>query len=967
MRGREKELEAVLGMIRAAETGRGGVLLVEGEPGIGKSRFLEEAAAAASARGFTVAWGQADARTAPGLCSFVPVREESPARAGQATRRAATSRPGWQPAAGRPAGIAPPGVAPPGVTAAGMAAAGIAPGTRDGQMLTVLDDLQCADRSSLWELRTLTRQVQGRPALWLLARSTATAYGDAEWLFSHLMQAGATRIRLGPLGETGMAEVLAGALEAAPDEGLRALAAGAGGNPLLLTELLAGLTDEGGIGTDAGSAWLVSDHLPQRFLAVIERWVAAFGPRTRQVLTVGAVLGRSFSLDDVATLLGETPARLLPDVDAALQAGLLVATRETLAFDRELVWRALAESVPRPVRQALHRQIGLLLLDRGGPVTEAASHLVSAGRPSSPAALARLDGAARSFLMTAPHVAADVGLKALLLSEPADQEWFPRTVTTVEALAAAGRLAEAGECTQSALAGPVPAPRPAEMRLRSLLSSIRFGSGRPAEAISLAGELLREPDLSREAQHGAEITFMLGLSISAEDFGEARLRAEAILNRAGNGHQDEPRRAAALLVQSLAAWWDGRLDAALGIARESARVASTASTLTSRGMAPLLLGGMLVSLGLLDEAEEVIQALSAAAAATRPAGRDPDTEILAAALALGAGRPEEAVTGAERGLNLAAAQGTELLSPFGLAILATSALRAGDLATAMRHVQGFQDRLARHGPGYGRTRCLVSAAQLAEARRDTDGAAELAARLHASLRNRPSVLLGDLTAPGWLVRFELARGNREHAEAACAAAGELAARNAGFSRVTAAFAHARGLLDHDSGALRHAAEECPDPWARASAAEDLGVLLISRQDFEEAGRRLEDSLAGYDQTASLRDSRRVRRRLRGIGIRHRHLTHAKRPKSGWTSLTDTERAVSDLVAKGLTNQQIAAEMFLSTHTVAFHLRQVFRKLDIGSRVHLARVFTEQAQSDSHSARAPQNAPRGERAGPVSRR
>jgi DNA-binding NarL/FixJ family response regulator len=53
--------------------------------------------------------------------------------------------------------------------------------------------------------------------------------------------------------------------------------------------------------------------------------------------------------------------------------------------------------------------------------------------------------------------------------------------------------------------------------------------------------------------------------------------------------------------------------------------------------------------------------------------------------------------------------------------------------------------------------------------------------------------------------------------------------------------------------------------------------------------------------------------------------------------------VSDLVAQGLTNQRIANEMFLSTHTVAFHLRQVFRKLDICSRVDLARVFTERSQ------------------------
>jgi DNA-binding CsgD family transcriptional regulator len=94
----------------------------------------------------------------------------------------------------------------------------------------------------------------------------------------------------------------------------------------------------------------------------------------------------------------------------------------------------------------------------------------------------------------------------------------------------------------------------------------------------------------------------------------------------------------------------------------------------------------------------------------------------------------------------------------------------------------------------------------------------------------------------------------------------------------------------------------------------------------------------------LRDARRVRRRLRGLGIRRGHFTSANRPRSGWESLTDTERAVSALVAQGLTNQKIASELFLSPHTVAFHLRQVFRKLDIGSRVDLARQLTERSRA-----------------------
>jgi MoxR-like ATPase len=66
------EFEVALRMLRAAEEGRGGILLVESEPGIGKSRFLEESATAATARGFTLAWGQADARRIPGTRPLLP-------------------------------------------------------------------------------------------------------------------------------------------------------------------------------------------------------------------------------------------------------------------------------------------------------------------------------------------------------------------------------------------------------------------------------------------------------------------------------------------------------------------------------------------------------------------------------------------------------------------------------------------------------------------------------------------------------------------------------------------------------------------------------------------------------------------------------------------------------------------------------------------------------------------------------
>jgi DNA-binding CsgD family transcriptional regulator len=82
--------------------------------------------------------------------------------------------------------------------------------------------------------------------------------------------------------------------------------------------------------------------------------------------------------------------------------------------------------------------------------------------------------------------------------------------------------------------------------------------------------------------------------------------------------------------------------------------------------------------------------------------------------------------------------------------------------------------------------------------------------------------------------------------------------------------------------------------------------------------------------------------LRAAGVRVRHWRRADRPAFGWESLTDTERHIVDLVAQGLSNRQVANQMFLSVHTIAFHLRSVFCKLQVTSRVQLAGLAAEQA-------------------------
>lgn len=64
------------------------------------------------------------------------------------------------------------------------------------------------------------------------------------------------------------------------------------------------------------------------------------------------------------------------------------------------------------------------------------------------------------------------------------------------------------------------------------------------------------------------------------------------------------------------------------------------------------------------------------------------------------------------------------------------------------------------------------------------------------------------------------------------------------------------------------------------------------------------------------------------------------PPFGWDSLTDTELSVTGLVAEGLTNPQVAERLFVSRYTVDFHLRAIFRKLDVRSRVDLTRLVVE---------------------------
>jgi DNA-binding CsgD family transcriptional regulator len=197
-----------------------------------------------------------------------------------------------------------------------------------------------------------------------------------------------------------------------------------------------------------------------------------------------------------------------------------------------------------------------------------------------------------------------------------------------------------------------------------------------------------------------------------------------------------------------------------------------------------------------------------------------------------------------------------------------------------------------------------------------------------------------------LVRGALADGDRDRAAALASQTQRLATTTPGNPDVAAAADHARGLTEQDPAALQRAAERYTAARDRAGALEDAGNAWAGHGNRDRATTLLSQAYALYEGLGDADDLARVRSSLRAAGTRLRHWAHADRPAFGWDSLTDTERRITDLVAQGLSNRQVANRVFLSTHTVAFHLRHIFWKLGITSRVQLARIAAERGAEDA---------------------
>ncbi|MFF0268314.1 AAA family ATPase [Kribbella sp. NPDC004536] len=335
LRGRSGELRAVAGLLDSVETGHRAILLVDGAPGIGKTRLLAAAEERATQNGFSLVSAHADelplAAVFSGLDLTPPDGPSAQASATQVHSAACLEK--------------------------------LAVHTRKlaarGPVFITLDDVQWADATTVTALREMPTWLgTDYPVGWVLVRRMGTRQPSTEWLFGEWERQGAARLALGPLADDAVADLIADVLRARPDNDLLAMARGAAGNPQLVRALLDGLRDEGGVAIAGGRAQLLSEQPPGQVREVVDGWLVRLSSEARHLLGVAAALDQVFSVDDLTELLGWPDEQVRPPLEEIVAADLLtVAGPDVWGFHHDLVRQSVANGVPAAVRLALRGQV----------------------------------------------------------------------------------------------------------------------------------------------------------------------------------------------------------------------------------------------------------------------------------------------------------------------------------------------------------------------------------------------------------------------------------------------------------------------------------------------------------------------------------------------------------------------------------------------------------------------------------
>jgi DNA-binding SARP family transcriptional activator/biotin operon repressor len=389
--GRERERGLLLERLELARNGHGGLVLLEGEPGLGKTRLLTEIAQDAAWRGFEVRWGQGREWIALEPYALVrevietgltPLRAELLAQrldgvwlreAGRVIARfnqlkttlgsSVTLTPEHEGARLREA-----------MVQTMLALGGLAP------QLVVFDDLQWADEASLELLSTLTRRVQGAPILVVISyrpeesRERGTVWNTLQTIDR---EPGQLRVALGALSSTEAAQLVRRALGSSVETPLeRRIGIESQGNPLLVLETLRALIENGGLEA-GGQAEL---PLPASVREVIVARLTRLAPPIRAVLDAAAVIGSSLDIGLCSAASGQSNADTLVALDQLVRRGFLLEDESGLRFGHDKLRQIVYAELLEGDRRDLHRAIGQALETRDSQAFEVmARHFDEAG------------------------------------------------------------------------------------------------------------------------------------------------------------------------------------------------------------------------------------------------------------------------------------------------------------------------------------------------------------------------------------------------------------------------------------------------------------------------------------------------------------------------------------------------------------------------------------------------------------
>ena len=380
--GRDLEFGQVMLAVDEARTSTR-VVLVEGEPGIGKTRLLEEAASLATARGATVLWGRAfEGGAAPAFWPWLPplrslvdrldpAAELSPQLASLAT---ATSRVD----AGNGTDANPAVTDPTRFQLFDAVTGLIAQTSAERPLMLVLDDLQWADPASLQLLTFVAGQLVDPPVLLACTvRELEIGRNDAvvEALAALSRGPGSRRIFLRGLSDTATAELVEVASGQPVDAGVAAaIQERAEGNPFFATELARLVVAERGAAEPAGTASPGAD-VPSGVRDVVRRRIALLPDATVALLQVAAVIGRDFELDLLAAASGDAIDGVLDAIEPAVVHRLVAPVPDrptTLRFSHALVREVVADDVSALRRARIHLSVADALEATAGDLDDAA-------------------------------------------------------------------------------------------------------------------------------------------------------------------------------------------------------------------------------------------------------------------------------------------------------------------------------------------------------------------------------------------------------------------------------------------------------------------------------------------------------------------------------------------------------------------------------------------------------------------